>query len=156
VPDARLVIGPSIGDQGIDHFSYYSYAPEGIAAVNGEALHINAAEVHADRMNSGLFNAIFEKIGLKAVPLKPVDHEVVPGTVQWAGVGDTYFGMIAVPPKPVQGMEYRTVPYEHKINDKPEQRFLISGFLPLPVDGTPVQLYTGPKDHRLLRAASDD
>jgi hypothetical protein len=34
VPQARLAIGPNIGDQGIDHYSFYLYAPEGISVVN--------------------------------------------------------------------------------------------------------------------------
>ncbi len=38
---AKLKIGPSIGDQGIKHYTFYSVAPEGIASVNntGRASH---------------------------------------------------------------------------------------------------------------------
>src|SRR5258706_1869948 len=50
VPQARLAIGPNIGDQSIEHFSFYSYAPEGIAMVNGGVRRINALEVHADKI----------------------------------------------------------------------------------------------------------
>jgi hypothetical protein len=46
---------------------------------------------------SGLFGWIFESLGLKAVQTKPVDHDPIDGAVQWAGVGDTYFAMLAVP-----------------------------------------------------------
>ena len=31
VPQAQLAIGPNIGDQGIDHYTFYSFAPEGVA-----------------------------------------------------------------------------------------------------------------------------
>jgi YidC/Oxa1 family membrane protein insertase len=155
-PPASLAIGPNIGDQGIDHYSFYLYAPEGIAVVNGTEQRINSVEVHADRRNTGLINGLFERLGLKAVVTKPVDREPVDGAVQWAGVGDTYFGMIAVPAKAVSGLEYRTVPYEQKTNDKPEQRLLITGLVPIPTDGSKTQLYVGPKDHRLLAAAGEE
>src|SRR5438552_1729803 len=36
VPQAKLAIGPNVGDQGIDHYTFYSYAPEGIGVINGE------------------------------------------------------------------------------------------------------------------------
>jgi YidC/Oxa1 family membrane protein insertase len=156
VPQAGLAIGPNIGDQGIDHYSFYLYAPEGIAVVNGEAQRFNALEVHADRRNTGLINRALEGLGLKEVVRKPPDRETVEGPVQWAGVGDTYFGMIAVPPKPTSGLEYRAVPYEHKTNDKPEQRFLITGLVPVPADGAKTEIYVGPKDHRLLDDASKE
>jgi len=132
------------------------YAPEGIAVVNNEAQRINALEVHADRKSSGIVNRLLEGLSLKSVVTKPVDRETVDGPVQWAGVGDTYFGMIAVPSKPVSGLEYRTVPYEVKTNDKPEQRMLITGFVPVPADGSKTEIYVGPKDHRLLAAASEE
>jgi YidC/Oxa1 family membrane protein insertase len=156
VPQASLAIGPNIGDQGIDQFSFYLYAPEGIAVVSGEARRFNALEVHSDRRNTGFFNRLFEWIGMKAPATKPPDRESIDGPVQWAGVGDTYFGMIAVPLRPTSGLEYRTVPYEHKTNDKPEQRFLITGLVPVPTDGAKTELYVGPKDHRLLDDASKE
>src|SRR5213594_153473 len=90
-PQAKLVIGPSIGDQGIDHYTFYLYPAEGIAVVNGAEQRINAQEVHADRRSTGFFSRIFEGLGLKTPVTKPVDHETVDGNVQWAGVGDTYF-----------------------------------------------------------------
>ena len=154
VPQTRLAIGPNIGDQGIDHYSFYLYAPEGISIVNNEVRRVPATEVHADRRSSGLFGWIFEGLGLKSVQTKPVDHDPIDGQVQWAGVGDTYFAMIAVPAKPISGLEYRTIPYEHKTNGKPEQRFLITGLVPVPSDGTQTELYVGPKDHKLLADAS--
>ena len=154
VPQTRIAIGPNIGDQGIDQYSFYLYAPEGIGVVNNEVRRVPATEVHADRRSSGLFGWIFEGLGLKAVQTKPVDRDPIDGPVQWAGVGDTYFAMLAVPAKPISGLEYRTVPYEHKINGKAEQRFLITGLVPVPSDGTTTELYVGPKDHKLLADAS--
>jgi YidC/Oxa1 family membrane protein insertase len=156
VPQASLAIGPSIGDQGIDKYTFYLYAPEGIAVVNGAAQRINSVEVHSDRVNTGLINRLLEGIRLKAVVNKPPDHEKVDGGVQWAGVGDTYFAMIAVPPKPLAGLEYRTISYQQKVNDKPEERLLITALVPVPTDGSKTELYVGPKDHRLLDDASKE
>ena len=156
VPQASLAIGPSIGDQGIDKYTFYLYSPEGIAVTNGAAQRINSIEVHSDRVNTGLINRLLEGISLKAVVNKPPDHEKVDGGVQWAGVGDTYFAMIAVPPKSLGGLEYRTVSYQQKTNDKPEERLLITALVPVPTDGSKTELYVGPKDHRLLATASEE
>lgn len=156
VPQASLAIGPNIGDQGIDHYSLYLYAPEGVALANGEAQRTRAEEVHGDRKYTGTINWLLEAISLKSVTPKPVDRETIDGAIHWAGVGDTYFGMIAVPSKPVTGLEYRTVSYEQKVNDKPEHRLLITGLVPVPTDGSKTELYVGPKDHRLLATASEE
>ena len=156
VPNARLVVGPSIGDQSIEHYSFYSYAPEGLAMVNGSVNRINSQQVHSDRRNNGLFSSLFEWLSLKSPTTKPVDRDAIDGPVQWAGVDDTYFAMVAVPARPTSGLEYRTVPYEHKTNGKPEERFLVSGLVPVPADGSKTQIFVGPKDHRLLDGASKE
>jgi len=154
VPEAKLAIGPSISDQSIDHYSFYLYPPEGLAMVNGAVHRINPLEVHAEKRNSGFFASLFEWLHLKEPVAKPADRETVEGQVQWAGVDDTYFSMVAVPAKPASNIEYRTVKYEHKTNGKPEERYLVSGLLPVPTDGAKTLLYVGPKDHRLLDGAS--
>jgi len=156
LPNARLVVGPSIGDQSIEHYSFYSYAPEGLAMVNGSVNRINSQQVHSDRRNNGLFSSLFEWLSLKSPTTKPVDRDAIDGPVQWAGVDDTYFAMVAVPARPTSGLEYRTVPYEHKTNGKPEERFLVSGLVPVPADGSKTQIFVGPKDHRLLDGASKE
>jgi YidC/Oxa1 family membrane protein insertase len=156
VPQAQLAIGPNIGDQGIDHYTFYSFAPEGVAVLNGQVRRVNAVEVHSDRKSTGTINWILEGIGIKSVVNKPPDRETIDGTVQWAGVDDTYFGMIAVPSKPTSGLEYRTTPYQQQVNGKAEQRFLITGLVPVSADGSKIEIYVGPKDHRLLAAASED
>jgi YidC/Oxa1 family membrane protein insertase len=156
VPKAQLAIGPNIGDQGIDHYTFYSFAPEGVAVLDGQVRRINSVEVHSDRKSSGTINWMLEGIGIKSVVNKPPDRETIDGNVQWAGVDDTYFGMIAIPSKPTTGLEYRTTAYEHKIDGKAEQRFLVTGLVPVSTDGVKTQIYVGPKDHRLLKAASED
>ena len=153
-PDPKLVIGPSIGDQGIGQYTFYLYAPEGISVVNGEAKRVHAAEVHSERRSTGTINWALEGLGLKSVVTKPADRDPIDGSMQWGGVGDTYFGMIAVPSRPTNGLEYRTLRYEHKVNNKPEERFLITGLVPIPADGSKTELYVGAKDHQLLADAS--
>ena len=154
VPQARLAIGPNIGDQSIEHYSFYLYASEGIAMVNGEVRRVPAMEVHADRRSTGTINWMLEGLGLKSPVMKPVDRDPIDGPVNWGGVDDTYFGMIGVLPKQLGGLEYRTVAYEHKNGSSTEQRFLITGLLPVPTDGSKTEIYTGPKDHRLLDEGS--
>ncbi|HEY0078198.1 MAG TPA: membrane protein insertase YidC [Pyrinomonadaceae bacterium] len=136
IPSVKLHIGPSIGDQGVPHYTFYSVAPEGIYAVNqGDVVRTLGADVNKNEQAPGRLN--------------------VPGAISWAGVGDTYFAMAAIPPKPVEGLEYRTSKYEHAAGETKEERYLITGLLNLPADGSPTQLYVGPKDHYLLGAASE-
>ena len=156
IADPRVVIGPSIGDQNIDHYSLYLYAPEGITLVNGEVRRIHGQEIHADKRNSGVFASLLEWLSLKSPVTKPADQETVDGQVHWAGVDDTYFGMVAVPARPTTGLEYRSIAYDHKVNGTNEQRFLVSALVPVPADGSKTMIFAGPKDHRLLAEASED
>lgn len=132
LPEARLAIGPSIGDQGIPHYTFYSVPPEGVAVVNDEVQRVHASAVHKDHG----------------------DRQAFQGRVDWAGVGDTYFAMVGVPQRPATGVEYRTSRYEHEANGQKEERFLITGLLDVPADGTASRFYVGPKDHYLLQEAS--
>ena len=85
------------------------------------------------------------------------DHLVLNGPMDWAGVADTYFAMVAVPIKKTEGLEYRTVAYEHKQNGgAAEKRYLITAYVPVPADGSRTIIYTGPKDHYLLTEGSRD
>ena len=134
VPGVKLTIGPSIGDQGVKHHTFYSVAPEAIGFVGEKTQRHAAAAINGDKNNP--------------------DHMTLGGPVDWAGVGDTYFAMVAVPGQKLEGLEYRTVAYEHKTNGTPEKRFLITGLVPILADGSRTVLYTGPKDHYLLEGAS--
>ncbi|HEV2911985.1 MAG TPA: membrane protein insertase YidC [Pyrinomonadaceae bacterium] len=132
IPQVKLSIGPSIGDQGVTHYSFYSVAPEGIAVVN-------------DKDERHLAVQINNKNG---------DRLALNGPVDWAGSGDTYFAMIAVPPKRTEGLEFRTQQYDHPANGKKESRYLISALVPVPADGSRTRVYAGPKDHYILTEAS--
>jgi YidC/Oxa1 family membrane protein insertase len=135
-PQAKLLIGPSIGDQGISHYSFYSVAPEAIAVVGDEVKRLHSQAINENKESP--------------------DHQIINGPVDWAGIGDTYFAMIAVPSKKTEGLEVRTTKYEQQVNGNKEARYLITAFVPIPTDGTPTRLYTGPKDHYLLTAASSE
>jgi YidC/Oxa1 family membrane protein insertase len=137
VPQVKVTIGPSIGDQGVGHHTFYSVAPEGVAYVNSKVERHTAASIN----------------GSSSSP----DRLVLNGPVEWAGVADTYFAMVAVAPQAVNGLEYRTVAYEHKDNGgKPEKRYLITALMPVSADGSHTVVYAGPKDHYLLTTASKE
>jgi len=112
----------------------YSVAPEGVANVNNRLERHNAASIN----------------GNKTSP----DRLALPGPIDWAAVSDTYFSMVAIPAQKTEGLEYRTVAYEAQFNGRPDKRFLITGLVPLPDDGSPTLIYAGPKDHYLLTSAS--
>jgi YidC/Oxa1 family membrane protein insertase len=134
VPQVKLEIGPSIGDQGISHYTFYSVAPEAIGLVNGTVERHRAAQINENK--------------------KSPDHQVSPGSVDWAGIGDTYFAMVAIPQHQSDGVEFRTTAYDHPANGKPEKRYLTTAVIPVPADGSRTVLYVGPKDHYLLTTAS--
>ena len=135
---AKLVIGPSIGDQGIPEYSFYSVAPEGVAATGEDVGRFYSQSINDNEQSPG--------------------KQLIGGVVDWASVGDTYFTMIAVPSQKTEGLEYRTTKYEYPIpgdsQGRKELRYLITGHVPVPTDGSLIRLYTGPKDHYLLDDAS--
>ena len=136
VPQVKVTIGPSIGDQGITHHTFYSVAPEAVSYVNKKLERHLAASINGNSSSP--------------------DRLVLNGPVDWAGVADTYFAMVAVPPKEVEGLEYRTVAYEHKPNGgAAEKWYLITAFVPVRADGSTTVIYAGPKDHYLLTNASE-
>ena len=146
IPQAMLAIGPNIGDQGIPRYTFYAVAPEGVAATaDGGVQRLLAVAVH--RNEGGWFT-----------PKRPegADRQIVKGDIDWAGVGDTYFAMVAVPPKRTQGLEYRTTSYQHEANGVKDERYLITAFVPIPTDDSPTELYIGPKDHSLLTSANQE
>ena len=132
VPGVKMSIGPSIADQGVKEYNFYSIAPEGIAAVGDDVEHLTAE-----------FDASKETVHIQRFD----------APVRWAGVGDTYFAMALVLPQPASGLEYRTEKLDRKVEG--QDRYLISGYVPIPADGSPTYLFTGPKDHDQLRETSE-
>jgi len=140
VPNAKMVIGPNIGDQGIANFNFYSIAPEGIVAVGDASpqhltAHVDDKTAQVDDKN--------EKFQIQK--FDPPVH--------WAGVGDTYFAMALVLPQPLPGLEYQTKKLKEQVNG--QDRFLITGYVPVPTDGSPTYLFAGPKDHDQLQETSE-
>jgi YidC/Oxa1 family membrane protein insertase len=148
VPNAKLQIGANIGDQGIKHYTYYAIEPEAVAVVNKDTVERHTSLEFADKIN--------DKIAVKQIN----------GAVDWAGVGDTYFAMAAIPAQPLSGLELQTIKYEIQLpeprtngiwgfitGDKitKEDRHLISAYVPIQTDGVSMtKLYVGTKDHVLL------
>jgi YidC/Oxa1 family membrane protein insertase len=148
VPQATLLLGPSIGDQGIPHYTFYSVAPEGVAVTDNDEVHrLLPAAVHHAEEGWLIFSS-----------KRPegADRKIIAGNAGWAGIGDTYFAMVAAPSKQAPGLEYRTTAYQHEAGGKKEERYLITAYLPIPADGSPTQLYVGPKDHKILTSASQE
>jgi len=136
VPQVKLAIGPSIGDQGVPHHTFYSVAPEGVAYVNNKLERHPPAGINTNKNDP--------------------DHLALNGPVDWAAVADTYFAMVAVPNNKTEGLEYRTVAYEYKPErGSAEKRFLVTAFVPVAADGSRTVIYTGPKDHDLLTQGSE-
>jgi YidC/Oxa1 family membrane protein insertase len=137
IPQVKIAIGPSIGDQGVSHHTFYSVAPEAVAYVGKKLERHPAAGINGNSSSP--------------------DRLVLNGAMDWAGVADTYFAMVAVPTREIEGVEYRTAAYEHKPNGRtPEKRFLVTALVPVPSDGAATIIYTGPKDHYLLTQSSDE
>ncbi|HEX8146306.1 MAG TPA: membrane protein insertase YidC [Pyrinomonadaceae bacterium] len=136
VPGAKLAVGPSIGDQGVQHFNFYSIAPEGVVAFNDGVQHLSAS--YDDK---------------KAEKGEKLQVQRFDAPVRWAGVGDTYFAMALVLPQPLPGLEYQTEKFEKQVND--QDRYLITGYVPVPADAAPTYLFVGPKDHDQLQETSE-
>lgn len=137
IPQVKVAIGPSIGDQGVGYHTFYSVPPEGVGFVANQLERHVAAAINAND--------------------KSPDRLALNGPADWAGVADTYFGMVAVPAKKTEGLEYRTVAYEHKHNDgSAEKRYLVTALVPVLSDGSRNLIYSGPKDHYLLSDGSKE
>ena len=136
VPQVKIQIGPSIGDQGVKQYNFYSVAPEAVASVGGKVERHAAASINENKSSP--------------------DHLKLQGIVDWAGVGDTYFAMVAIPSGRAEGLDYFTTEYDEQQNGKAEKRYLISALVPVPADGSRTKLYVGPKDHYVLKTASQE
>lgn len=143
VPSTKLLIGPSIGDHGIERHTFYKVEPEGVYNV--------------DQSSSRQYAASIIKEGDSG-------EEAVKGSVDWAGVADTYFAMVVVPPKMTQGLEFRSTKYQEKVkpyyngiiafvtrNQSTETtKHLMTAYIPIDANGATNKIYTGTKDYFVL------
>lgn len=146
VPNTKLLIGASIGDHGINHHNFYHIEPETVANVGGKI-----------QRHQGYYSFEY-KDGAKDSTLSDA------GAVEWAGVADAYFAMVAIPSSQTQGLEYRSSKYDVQI--KPiydgifawitrsqkttETRHLVTAHVPINSDGSINRIYTGTKDYFAL------
>src|SRR5215203_67938 len=140
VPGAKIAVGPSIGDQGVKDFNFYSIAPEAIFAVGDKSPEHSTAHVD-DKTAQVIENE--DKLQVQRFD----------APARWAGVGDTYFAMALVLPQPTPGLEYQTIKPKNQVNG--HDHFLITAYVPVPADGAPMYLFTGPKDHDQLQETSE-
>ena len=150
VPNTRLAIGASIGDHAINHHNFYHIESEAVAWVNGDI-----------KRHQGGYAFTFDNSSQATL--------TDAGSVSWAGVGDAYFAMAAIPAAPVQGVEYRASKYDVQtepffdsifqwVTRSPktgETRHLVTAYLPVPADGTVTKIFTGTKDYFLLSDLND-
>ncbi len=143
VPNTKLLIGASIGDQGINHYNFYQVEPEGVTTIDGK--------------NQRFYSSYI-------VDGKDQGQTGVPGNVDWAGIGDTYFAMAAIPAQPAAGLEYHASKYEVEINpvytgifgwimrnpETKQVRHLLTAYVPITADGSTTRIYTGTKDYFVL------
>ena len=150
VPNTKLLIGASIGDGAINNHNFYHIESEAIAVVNGDVKRHqgNYAFTYDANNQSTLTDA---------------------GNVDWAGVGDAYFAMAAIPATPAQNVEYRASKYD--VQTQPyfgsifqwimrnaqttETRHLVTVYLPISADGSTTKIFTGTKDYFLLSSLND-
>lgn len=143
VPNTRLVIGPSIGDQGIERYDFYKVEPEGVYNAGGSSSRQYAASI-IDEGTKGQYN--------------------VEGAVDWAGVGDTYFAMAVIPPQQTNGLEFRSEAYVEEVSpfydgiiawitrsqSTSVTKHLMTAYVPIASDGSVNKIYTGTKDYFVL------
>ena len=150
VPNTKLLIGASLGDHAINHHNFYHIESEAVAFVDGDI-----------KRKQGGYTFTFDANNQATL----TDS----GKVDWAGVGDAYFAMAAIPATPAQGVEYRaskydvqTQPYFNSIFQwvmrnwqTTETRHLVTVYLPITADGSVTKVYTGSKDYFLLSSLND-
>ncbi len=145
VPNTKLLIGASIGDQGIAKHNYYHIEPEAVAYVSetGVERHPGAAFKYDEKNQSSL---------------------AIGGNADWAGVGDAYFAMAAIPAQKTGGLEIHsskydvpTAPYYDGLiswvtrkESTSETRHLITAYVPINADGSSTKIFTGTKDYFVL------
>ncbi len=144
IQNTKLLIGASVGDQGIKHHNYYHIEPEAVAFVNGGIERHTSASMLASDKESGVL--------------------AVNGDLDWAGVGDAYFAMAAIPSTKTSGLEYRSSKYETatepffdgifgwitRREKTSEIRHLLTAYVPINADGSTTKIYTGTKDYFVL------
>jgi YidC/Oxa1 family membrane protein insertase len=149
VPDVKLALGASIGDQAINYHNLYHTESEAVVSLDGDI-----------KRHQGGYSFTFDASGQSSL----VDN----GTVDWVAMSDAYFAMAAVPSAPVHTVEYKASKYEVPIEPvyenifrwvirspkTTETRHLVTAFMPIGTDGSVTKIYTGTKDYFALNNLS--
>ncbi len=144
VPNTKLLIGASLGDQGIAHHNYYHIEPEAVVFTGGAAERHQGASFKFDDKNEASLS--------------------VKGDIDWAGTGDAYFAMAAIPSQQVNEVDLHAVKYDvqtapyfdgiiswvTRSEKTTETRHLITAYVPIAADGSTTEIYTGTKDYFAL------
>ncbi len=145
--DLKLLVGAGIGDSAIVHHNYYHIEPEAIAIINGNT----------------------ERYGGYSFTYNDTEaSKTFSGKVDWTAIGDTYFVITAIPTQPASSVEFHSLKYETLVEPFYDGIFaritgqktnkltkhLVSTYLPIKADGTPVKIYTGSKDYFTLEKYS--
>ncbi|MER3429695.1 MAG: hypothetical protein C4324_01395 [Blastocatellia bacterium] len=146
VPDTKLAIGASIGDHAIKHHNFYHIESEAVANIGGDI-----------RRHQGNYSFKFENGDRSSLKDS--------GEVDWVGVGDAYFAMVAIPtaerPREVEYTAYKyevqTEPFYDSIfkwiirsPKTTETRHLVTAYIPIAAAGETTRIYTGTKDYFTL------
>ncbi len=150
VPNTKLLIGASIGDHAINNHNFYHIESETVAAINDDFVR-----------HQGNYTFTYDANNQASL--------IENGKVDWAGVGDAYFAMAAIPATQVQSIEYRASKYD--VQTKPffesifqwiirnakttETRHLVTVYLPITADGSVTKIFTGTKDYFLLSSLGE-
>ena len=143
VQNIKLLIGASIGDQGIEIYDFYKVEPEGVSFVEDDVDRQYAASITEDNGKGDVS---------------------VNGSVDWAGISDTYFAMIAIPANKAAGLEFKSTKYEQEVapfhngiiatitrdESTTTKKHLMTAYVPITADGSKNQIYTGTKDYFVL------
>lgn len=146
IANAKLLIGTAIGDQNIKYHNYYLVEPEAVGYVDDHTKREAAYEIFQDSKdpNKGMM--------------------VMPGAVDWAGIGDTYFAMAAIPATPTNGLEFHGTKLEKDVEpyydgiiswitgSKKSKVTLhrVTAHVPINLDGSTTKIYAGSKDYFTL------
>jgi len=144
VPNTKLLIGASIGDQGIERYNFYHVESQGVAEINDDINRQYSASIADKKEDKG--------------------RVAIDGEVGWVGIADTYFAMIVIPSEKLPGLEYRSTSYD--VETKPfyngiiawvtrkqstkVTKHLMTAYVPIKADGAVNRLYTGTKDSFVL------
>ena len=138
IPQVKIAIGPSIGDQGVEYHTFYSVAPEAVGFVADKLERHLAAGINAQQEQSrSTFHKWSDGLGRRGGHLLR----------RW---------WQCPPEKPKAS---NTAPLHTSTSIKtaaPEKRYLITGLVPVLSDGSRTIIYAGPKDHYLLSDGSKD